>query len=135
LRSAACSLALVIAALSACSHKPLDTDMIERFHAHKAEFQALANEALADIRHVREDRYRKSLADLGITEVSFVPHLPGTLAFRTNETAEQGSRLDFVYARSEPSPVVDSLDASSVTPHGYAYRRIDDHWYLRLTRE
>ena len=127
----------LVAALSACAHKPRDADMIERFNAHKAEFQALANEALADIRNVRQDQYRKRLAALGLRDVSGVPHPSGTLLFTVASagTASRGSRVDFVYSRGEPSPVVESFDSDAAKSHGHAYRRIDDHWYLYLTRD
>ena len=123
---------IVLGALSTgCASHPSDREMIDLFNAHRSEFQWLADEAVADVRNVEKDEYQRRLDALGLEQAGLGNQAHGEVTFTMSSDSSKG----FLHTPTVPDRVLDSLDGDAVKPYAYAYRRIDDHWYLYLYRD
>jgi hypothetical protein len=129
--------ALTFGLLAGCARHPSDREMIELLNANRAEFQRLADEALADVRSVGRDDYESRLAALGIHGVGVGNKVRGEVTFTMSSEGfvTDGSSKGFLYTPEIPEPLLDSLEGTAVRQYAYAYRRVDDRWYLYLFRD
>jgi hypothetical protein len=130
--------ALTLGGLAGCARHPSDREMIERFNAHREEFQMLADEALTDVGSVGRDEYQRRLAALGIGGVGVGNQLRGEVTFSMSSKGvgfAHGSSKGFLYTPTIPDPLLDSLEGKAVRAYASAYRRIADRWYLYLYRD
>ena len=102
--------------------------MIEYFNDHRSDFDRLASMAL-------KDTYTKQAM---LTEIKWVSRdfnrikMSASVVVSSRDEDLQAIIIEkgYVYSLTEPTPLVDSLDAMNFDSRGTHYRRISEHWYL-----
>ena len=106
---------------------PSDQQMIEYFNDHRSDFEHLASIAV-------EDTYTKQSI---LREIKWVTMRSGRVKMSSSVVVSPQDDLEaiiiekgYMYSLTEPTPLVDSLDAMNFDSRGTHYRRISEHWYL-----
>ncbi len=134
---------------------PSDAVMQQRFQENRADFERLVQMLRADtglyrithrlVEHMppgsqkitrdREREYRQLMGELGIDTVSAVHREVGDFSFRVRAFTSGGG-MGYSFCEKVPYPLVKQLDGyRPATPGSFsAYREIEDHWYIYLSR-
>lgn len=149
---------MILVAMSACGGAyPSDHKMVEKLRSDNSDFSHLVEifqqdshllsvdrefayisyDIKANLSNERMEEYRHLFEKLDLITIRRYRNAEGIYlkAWHQDGFIIGGSYKHFVYAKTSPSPVVDSLDTLNHSGHdAYAYKRVSDNWYLNLDK-
>jgi hypothetical protein len=149
-------LLMILVAMAACGGAyPSDQKMVERLRSQNSDFSHLVEmfqqdthllsvdrefahisyDTKANLPNERMEEYRQLFKKLDLINIRRYRNAEGIYlkAWHQDGFIIGGSYKHYVYAKTSPSPVVDSLDTLKHSGHdAYAYKRASDNWYLNL---